>query len=113
MDTPEVIPITDFRRDAARIIASHIAAERPVYITQGGYVTAVVLSPGRYKGLVRLAERGMAAERGHAGGRGQAASGRVGAWTADAAGDGCPEDIFGFLDADTAEILASGGFELE
>ena len=110
---PEVIPITDFRRDAARIIASHIAAERPVYITQCGFVTAVVLSPERYRGLARLAEQGLAAERGRAAGRGRAASGRVGARAADADGNGWSEDVFGFLDADTAEILASGGFELE
>ena len=107
MDTPEVIPITDFRRDTARIIAAQIASETPVYITQGGYVTAIVLSPERYKGLIRLAERGMAAERA------QATNSRVGARAADADGDGWPEDVFGFLDADTAEILASGGFELE
>ena len=63
VETPEVIPITDFRRDAARIIAAQTAAETPVYITQGGYVTAVVLSPEHYRGLARLAERGMAADR--------------------------------------------------
>ena len=113
MDTPDVIPITDFRRDTARILAAQIAAETPVFITQGGYVTAVVLSPERYRGLVRLAEQGLAAERGRAAGRGRAANGRVGARAADADGDGWPEDIFGFLDADTAEIPASGGFELE
>ena len=30
-----------------------------------------------------------------------------------AAGDGWPEDVLGFLDAETAEILESGGWELE
>ena len=35
----------------------------PCYITQCGYVTAVVLSPEFYRGLVRLARRDPAAER--------------------------------------------------
>ena len=57
MDTPpEIIPITDFRRDAARVIGASVTAETPVFITQCGYVTAVVLSPERYKDLLRLAE---------------------------------------------------------
>jgi len=48
VDLPDVIPITEFRRDAARIIAARIAAEKHVLITQCGYVTAVVLSPELY-----------------------------------------------------------------
>ncbi len=78
VDTPEVIPITDFRRDTARIIAAQIAAETPVSITQGGCVTAVVLSPERYRGLVRFAEQGLAAERGREADRGGAANDRAG-----------------------------------
>lgn len=125
VDLPDVIPITDFRRNTARIIAAQVAAERHVLITQCGYVTAVVLSPKLYGGLVRrarrdpAAERGSAVERGVAAGRGMAASGRVNGRAADVAddewqeGDAWPEDIFGFLDAETAEILESGGWELE
>jgi len=62
VDLPDVIPITEFRRDAARIIAARIAAEKHVLITQCGYVTAVVLSPELYRGLVRRAGRDPAAE---------------------------------------------------
>ena len=108
METPEVIPITDFRRDTARIIAAQTAAETPVYITQGGYVTAVVLSPERYRGLARLAERGMAANR-----AAEADARMTGGREREADDDGWPKDVFGFLDPETAEILASGGFELE
>jgi hypothetical protein len=57
METPpEIIPITDFRRDAARIIGGSVTSETPVFITQCGYVTAVVLSPVRYRDLLRQAE---------------------------------------------------------
>lgn len=108
METPEIIPITDFRRDAARIIAGQIAAETPVYITQGGYVTAVVVSPERYRGLARLAERGLAADR-----AAEANARMSGGRQREADDDGWPEDVFGFLDPETAEILDNGGYELE
>jgi PHD/YefM family antitoxin component YafN of YafNO toxin-antitoxin module len=108
VETPVVIPITDFRRDTARIIATQTAAETPVYITQGGYVTAVVLSPERYRGLARLAERGMAADR-----AAEADARMSGGRQREAEEDGWPEDVFGFLDPETAEILANGGFDLE
>ena len=102
MDTPDVIPITDFRRGAARIIGSRIAAERPVFITQGGYVTAIVLSPELYRDLVRRAEEGAEARREA---KAQAARSRV---------DREPESVFGFLDAETAEILErTAGWDLE
>jgi hypothetical protein len=119
MDLPDVIPITDFRRNAARIIAAQVASEKHVLITQCGYVTAVVLSPELYRGLVRRAGREPAAERsgasrqGDAGGRDMAARGRSNEPGPDVDDDGWPEDVFGFLDAETAEILVSGGWELE
>ena len=93
MDTQDVIPITDFRRDTARIIGSRIAAEKPVFITQGGYVTAIVLSPELYRDLIRRAEEGAEARRET---RAQTARTRV---------EREPESLFGFLDAETAEIL--------
>ena len=104
MDTPDVIPITDFRRDAARIIASEIAAERPVFITQGGYVTAVVLSPERYRDLTRQTRQTAA---------GAEARRRIIAPPGDTERESRPANWFGFVDAETADALEASGWELE
>jgi prevent-host-death family protein len=54
--SPDVIPITDFRRDAAGIIGRTVASGRPVYVTQHGRLTAVLVSRTAYEGLLhRLA----------------------------------------------------------
>jgi prevent-host-death family protein len=98
VDTPEVIPITDFRRDAARIIAAHVAAETPVYITQRGQVTAVVISPKRYRGLVRRAGQGTST-----GERGTPAA-------ADADRERRSANCCDHIDVVTAETLAQGGW---
>jgi len=53
---PDIIPITDFRRDAAGIIGRTVASGRPVYVTQHGRLTAVLVSRSAYEGLLhRLA----------------------------------------------------------
>jgi PHD/YefM family antitoxin component YafN of YafNO toxin-antitoxin module len=103
VDTPDVIPITDFRRGAARIIASQVAAERPVYITQGGYVTAVVLSPERYRDLIRLTRQTADCKE---------ARRRIIAPPDDAERER-PASWFGFVDAETADALEASGWELE
>ena len=101
---PDVIPITDFRRDTARIIAAQGATERPVYVTQGGYVTAVVLSPEHYRGLVRRAERPGATARGRI-----ARCGRQGAEALRRGAGSCS-----LVDAETAEMLGeSVGWDFE
>ena len=101
MDTADVIPITDFRRDTARIIAAHVVSETPVFITQGGYVSAVVLSPERYRDLIRQA--GQFTET-----RGQTTTATAGIEQGQR-----PESWFGFVDAETADMLEGGGWELE
>jgi PHD/YefM family antitoxin component YafN of YafNO toxin-antitoxin module len=101
VDTPDVIPITEFRRGAARIIASRITAERPVFITQGGYVTAIVLSPERYRDLVRQTAEGARARR------------RIIAPPVDAGQGPRSESWFGYVDAETADMLEACGWELE
>jgi PHD/YefM family antitoxin component YafN of YafNO toxin-antitoxin module len=101
VETPDVIPITDFRRGAARIIASQVAGERPVYITQCGYVTAVVLSPERYRDLISHTVEDAKARR------------RIIAPPIDTECESRPASWFGFVDAETADALEASGWELE
>ena len=58
---PTVVPITEFRRDAARIIHQMVASGAPVYVTQNGRAAAVLLARDAYEGLLyRLAVRASA-----------------------------------------------------
>jgi PHD/YefM family antitoxin component YafN of YafNO toxin-antitoxin module len=52
LPAPDVIPITEFRKSVARFIADAAHSGIPVYITQNGYVTAVLLAPEDYSSLV-------------------------------------------------------------
>ena len=52
---PDIVTITEFRRDAAGIIGGAVASGAPVFVTQQGRVTAVVLSRDRYEGLLHRA----------------------------------------------------------
>jgi len=52
---PDIVTITEFRRDAAGIIGGAVASGAPVFVTQQGRVTAVVLSRDRYDGLLHRA----------------------------------------------------------
>jgi len=52
---PDIVTITEFRSDAAGIIGGAIASGAPVFVTQHGHVTAVVLSRDRYEGLLHRA----------------------------------------------------------
>ncbi len=47
--------ITEFRRDAAGIIGDAVASGAPVFVTQHGCVTAVLLSRERYECLLQWA----------------------------------------------------------
>jgi len=49
--TPIVTTVSELRRDMARLIEKAYRASDPLFITQRGYVTAVLLSPQRYEGL--------------------------------------------------------------
>ena len=46
---PHVIPVTDFRQDAARALARVRASKEPVVITQRGRAAAVMLSIEAYE----------------------------------------------------------------
>jgi PHD/YefM family antitoxin component YafN of YafNO toxin-antitoxin module len=101
MDTPpEIVPITDFRKNAARIIHSSVSMETPVYITQCGYVTAVVLAPHQYRDLVRRAESA------------NEAIGRLGRPQREDR-DGLIETRYGVLDGDAADYFEAEGYEFD
>jgi prevent-host-death family protein len=50
-ESPRVVPVTDIRRDVARLIEEVNRSCRPVFISQRGYLTAVLLSCDRYERL--------------------------------------------------------------
>ena len=54
-ESPRVVPVTDIRRDIARLIEEVNRSCRPVFISQRGYLTAVLLSCDRYERLRREA----------------------------------------------------------
>ena len=49
--TPIIIPVSELRRDVARLIEKAHRSPDPVFITQRGYITAVLLTPERYEDL--------------------------------------------------------------
>ena len=51
MHTPILIPVSELRRDVARLIEKARRSPDPLFITQRGYITAVLMSPGRYEDL--------------------------------------------------------------
>ena len=63
-ESPRVVPVTDIRRDVARLIEEVNQSCRPVFISQRGYLTAVLLSCDRYEGLRREASEGSGTARG-------------------------------------------------
>lgn len=46
---PDIIPISELRQDAAGIIKKMKAARRPVFITQHGRASAVLMSADEYR----------------------------------------------------------------
>jgi prevent-host-death family protein len=49
--TPTVIPVSELRRDLARLIERARRSSGPLFITQRGYITLVLLAPERYEDL--------------------------------------------------------------
>jgi prevent-host-death family protein len=63
---PNIVPISDLRQDAAGIIKRAVASEEPVFITQRGRASAVLVSSSAYERtqheleILRLLARGEA-----------------------------------------------------
>ena len=63
---PDIVPITDLRQDASGIVKRAAASGAPVFITQHGRATAVVVSAAAYERtqheleILRLLARGEA-----------------------------------------------------
>jgi prevent-host-death family protein len=71
---PDIIPITELRQDASRVIKRAADTQRPVFVTQRGRAAAVVVSAKAYERtqhefeILRLLARGeveIEAGRGH------------------------------------------------
>ena len=52
--SPDIVPVSRFREDVAGVISRATADGKPVFITQGGQLTAVLLSRRRYDQLFEL-----------------------------------------------------------
>ena len=117
---PDIVTITEFRRDAAGIIGGAIASGAPVFVTQHGNVTAVVLSRDRYEGLLH---RSALAELKTAGGVdplpvGEAEARQASALVKTPIGRADTpfrqvETRFGLVDPATADFLEVEGFGVE
>ena len=51
MHTPILISISELRRDVARLIEKARRSPDPLFITQRGYITAVLIAPEKYEDL--------------------------------------------------------------
>jgi prevent-host-death family protein len=58
---PLVVPISELRRDTARLIRRMERSHLPVFITQRGFVTAVLLSRDEYDTMCVLRDKGLKA----------------------------------------------------
>jgi prevent-host-death family protein len=47
--TPTIIPVSDLRQDAARVLKKTRSSDEPVFITQRGRATAVLMSIDAYE----------------------------------------------------------------
>ena len=106
---PIVVPITEFRRDAARIIHQMVASGAPVYVTQNGRAAAVLLARDTYEGLLhRLEVQGSTNPGDVDPPAGRDTGTPLRRWNGDR-----PELVatrFGRVDSATAEFLAAEGF---
>jgi prevent-host-death family protein len=48
MGAPKIVPISDLRADAANLVKQATESREPVFITQRGRATAVLMSVGEY-----------------------------------------------------------------
>ena len=51
MHAPILIPVSELRRDVARLIEKARRSPDPFFITQRGYITAVLMTPEKYEEL--------------------------------------------------------------
>ena len=58
---PIVVTVSDLRRDTARLIEQANKSHDPLFVTQRGYVTAVLLSRGEFDTMCVLRDRGLRA----------------------------------------------------
>lgn len=58
MESPIVVTITQLRRDASSLVRQAEKSNRPLFVTQCSYVTAVLLSRLAYDRLLRAADSG-------------------------------------------------------
>jgi prevent-host-death family protein len=58
---PAIIPVSELRRDTARLIEQAFRSHQPLFITQRGYVTAVLLSREEYDTMCVLRDKGLKA----------------------------------------------------
>lgn len=58
---PLVIPVSVLRKDAARLIRRMERSHLPLFVTQRGYVTAVLLSREEYDTMCALRDKGLKA----------------------------------------------------
>ena len=56
-EIPEIVPVSDLRQDAARVLKNLSVTQQPVVITQRGRASAVLLSMAAYERA--LYERGL------------------------------------------------------
>ncbi len=135
--TPHIVTITELRRDAARMFDSAAVDGSPVFVTQKGRLTAVVLSRSRYDELIALAAAGAMSAAGTAprGGVSSATSSPAGTSPAASSSDpdssratspgaspgGFPstrpryrvDTLYGPVDPETAAFFASEGIWTE
>jgi prevent-host-death family protein len=59
--TPHIVPVSELRRSAARLIEEAFRTQEPLFVTQRGYVTAVLLSREGYETVRLLHEKSIEA----------------------------------------------------
>jgi prevent-host-death family protein len=64
---PVVVTVSELRRNAAHLIVQVERSHDPVFVTQRGWVTAVLLSREEYGTLCVLRDKGLRAIRSQAG----------------------------------------------
>lgn len=99
-ETPRIVPVTDLRRHAASLIEEVNRSERPLFVSQRGYLTAVLLSCGRYERLLSEAKAGDRDDR--------SARRRGTPWREPHHGR-----EYGPVDYETARLLEAAGYETE
>jgi prevent-host-death family protein len=56
---PVIVTVSDLRRDTARLIERICRSGEPLFVTQRGYATAVLLSRGEFDTMCILRDRGL------------------------------------------------------